>query len=335
MSTKENILAALSATDEFISGEALSQQCGISRTAVWKHIQKLQEEGYEIESQRRLGYRLISSEDVFTAQEISRYLPEPFLGTKGQIIYYDAVDSTNQEARRLILQGCGQGTVIVANMQTAGKGRLGRHWESPAGTGIWSSLILEPEVGLQQTSLYSFVIAVAVAEGIGEATGLRAEIKWPNDILIGGKKVCGILLELVAEMMQVHQLIVGIGINANQQLEDFPPEVQLKGTSLAIALGHSVNRSAVLGTVLTKVQEACLLLEQEGCAAIREKWIALSCVIGKEVQIMRQGKALLTGVVEGLGSDGALLVQTEHGLEEIIAGDVSLRAADGSYFTQS
>lgn len=334
MSTKESILAALSCTDGFVSGEALRQSCDISRTAVWKHIQKLQEEGYEIESQHGLGYRLVSNADVYTAQEVARRLPEPFFGTKGQVVFYDAVDSTNQEARRLILQGYGHGTVVVANMQTAGKGRLGRHWESPGGTGIWSSLILEPEMDLQRISLYSFAVAVGVAEGLREATGLQAEIKWPNDILVGGKKVCGILLELVAEMTKVHQLIVGIGINANQRLEDFPAEVQEKGTSLAIALGRPVSRSAVLETVLCRVQEACQRLEQEGFVPIREKWTTLSCVIGKEVQVMRQGQSLLTGVVKGLGADGALLVQTEHGLEEIVAGDVSLRAADGSYFRQ-
>ncbi len=331
MTTREKILAALTATTSFVSGEALSQQCGVSRTAVWKQIQKLQEAGYQIEGQRRLGYRLLNGADVLNQEEIGRALPDGFFGST-QIFCYEELDSTNLEARRLILQGHGQGTVIVAERQTAGRGRLGRPWESPSGTGIWFSVILEPGVSLQQTSSYSFVMAVAVAEGIRQATGLEAQVKWPNDVLLQGKKVCGILLELVAEMSQVHQLIAGIGINANQQLTDFPEEVRQKAISLAVAAGHPVQRTSVLCAVLQKIEENCVLLEQQGFDAIREKWLSLSCVIGKEVQIVRQGDAILTGTAVGLGSDGSLQVQTAQGIEQVVAGDVSLRAVDGSYF---
>lgn len=332
MTTREKILAALTATTSYVSGEELSQQCGISRTAVWKQIQKLQEAGYQIEGQRRLGYRLLNGADVLNREEICRALPDGFFGSTEQIFCYEEIDSTNLESRRLILQGHGQGTVIVAEQQTAGRGRLGRHWESPSGTGIWFSVILEPGVSLQQTSSYSFVMAVAVAEGIRQATGLEAQVKWPNDVLLQGKKVCGILLELVAEMSQVHQLIAGIGINANQQLADFPEEVQQKAISLAVAVGHPVQRTSILCAVLQKIEENCLLLERQGFDAIREKWLSLSCVIGKEVQIVRQGDAILTGTAIGLGHDGSLQVQTAQGVEQVVAGDVSLRAADGSYF---
>lgn len=332
MTTREKILTALTATSSFVSGEVLSQQCGISRTAIWKQIQKLQEEGYEIESQRRQGYRLISKADVFNIQEIRRGLPDNFLGGTGEILFYDQVDSTNLEARRMILKGYRQGTLIVADTQTAGRGRLGRHWDSQSGTGIWFSLIMEPGVSIQETSQYSFVMAVAVAEGIRQATGLKAELKWPNDVLVEGKKICGILLELVAELTQVHQLIAGIGINANQQLDDFPEEVQTKATSLAIALGHPIHRAEVLSIVLQRIQENCVLLEQKGFEAIRQKWTSLSCIIGKAVQIVRQGEVCMIGTAEALGADGALLVRTENGLEHIIAGDVSVRASDGSYF---
>lgn len=330
MSTKEMILAVLESSDGFVSGETLSRQCGISRTAIWKQIQKLQQEGYQIESQHRTGYRLVGMNDVFNAQEIRRQLPGEFW-QNGEILYYDELDSTNQEARRLSSRGYGQGTVIVADAQTAGRGRLGRHWDSSGGKGIWFSLILEPKVSLQQTSYYSFVAAIAVAEGIRQETGLQAEIKWPNDILIGGKKVCGILLELMAELTQVHQLIMGIGINANQIPADFPEEIQAKATSLAIESGHPVQRSQVLGAILQHLKENCRLLEEEGFSIIREKWTALSCVVGKEVRIIQQGKELMTGIAEGLGADGALLVRTDQGVEQIIAGDVSLRAMDGGY----
>jgi len=331
MTTRERILDALRTAGDYISGERLSQQCGITRTAVWKHIQKLQAEGYSIESQRRRGYRLLPDDDVLNESEICRRLPSQFLDRPLTVQVYTSVDSTNQEARRLILQGLGQGTVIVADTQTAGRGRLGRHWESPQGTGIWFSLILEPGVSLQETSQYSFVMAVAVAEGIRQATGLDAVVKWPNDVLLDGKKICGILLELVAEMTQVHQLIVGIGINANQKITDFPPEVQAKATSLAIAAGRSVQRADVLCAVLRAVEVNCQLLQQQGFAAIRDKWTALSCVVGQAVRVVRQGDTLLTGIAEGLDLDGALLVRTAQGVERVLAGDVSLRALDGSY----
>lgn len=330
MTTRETILTALRETSGFVSGEMLSRQCGISRTAVWKHIQKLQQEGYQIESQRHEGYRLLNGADVLRAPEISRGL-EQTMWKPDCIFCHDEIDSTNQEARRLILQGYGQGTVIVAEQQNAGRGRLGRRWESPSGSGIWFSVILEPSVSLQETSRYSFVTAVAVAEGIRQATGLPAQVKWPNDILIDGRKVCGVLLELVAEMTRVHQLIIGIGINANQKPEDFPDEVQKKATSLAIESGHPIQRREVLCAVLRSMEENCRLMEQQGFAAICRKWAELSCVIGREVQILRQNEPVLYGKAVGLDEDGALLVQTENGTERIIAGDVSLRAADGSY----
>ena len=185
---------------------------------------------------------------------------------------------------------------------------------------------------MQRTSQYSFVIAVAVAQGIRAATGLPAQVKWPNDILIGGKKVCGILLELVVEMRQVHQLIIGIGINANQVQQDFPEEMQMKATSLAMEKGQSVRRTKVLCAVLQAIEENYDLLEEKGFDVIREKWMELSCVIGREVQVVHQDKSILNGIAVGLANDGALQVKTKQGMELVTVGDVSLRAADGSYF---
>ena len=244
---------------------------------------------------------------------------------------YDTIDSTNLEARRLIQQGFGHGTVVVAETQTAGKGRLGRAWESAKGSGIWFSVILEPAISLQQMRQYSFVIAVAVAEGIRQTTGLESWVKWPNDVLIRGKKVCGILLELVTERNQPVRLIAGIGINASQQMADFPEDVQAKATSLAMETGCEINRQAVLDAVLQQIDANSTRMEQEGFAAIRDVWTALSCVTGKEVQVVRQGETVLCGIAVGLAEDGSLLVETANGVEQIMAGDVSLRAADGGY----
>lgn len=244
---------------------------------------------------------------------------------------YDTIDSTNLEAKRLLQAGeAGHGTVLVAQTQTAGKGRLGRAWDSVQG-GIWCSVILEPNVPPEEMSRYSFVMAVAVAEGIRQSTGLAAEVKWPNDVLLHGKKICGILLELVAVKHQPMRLIAGFGINANQALDDFPAEVQQKATSLAIEAGHPVDRAQVLEAILARLDANSALLEQQGFEPVRETWMALSCVIGKEVQIVQQGNTMLAGTAIGLADDGALQIQTAHGIETIIVGDVSLRGKDGRY----
>ncbi len=251
--------------------------------------------------------------------------------TSWMIKQYDTIDSTSLEARRLIHQGSGHGTVVTAQSQTAGRGRLNRTWDSAKGAGIWFSVVLEPKVPMEQMSLYSFVAAVAVAEGICETSGLTVQVKWPNDVLVNGRKVCGILLELVAERNQPVRLIIGIGINATQQLTDFPEEVQRKATSLAMETGRAIDRQQVLEAVLRWLNVCSAQLETEGFAPVRERWQELSCINGKHIQIVRQGEALLYGTALGLADDGALLVQTETGVERVMAGDVSLRAADGSY----
>lgn len=336
LTSKEKILGALlrqmeSDPEGYLSGEALSAQCEVSRAAVWKQIKNLQQEGYEIASQHGMGYRLTGRADRFYAGQILQGLEPGFISKRQEILCYGSLDSTNIEAKRLALAGKGHGTVLLTEEQTAGKGRLGRPWVSLPGTGIWTSLILQPEMNIEQISRYSFVIAVAVAEGIRQATALPAEIKWPNDILIDGKKVCGILLELMAEENQVDYLIIGFGINANQRKADFPADVQQKATSLAIAAGHAVDRTAVLCAVLNAIQRNDQLLQTQGFAAVREKWQELSCVIGRDVVLTGAGLQPLNGTVKGIDEDGALLLQTDKGIERILSGDLSLRAVGSNY----
>ncbi len=244
---------------------------------------------------------------------------------------YESIDSTSLEAKRLLQQNYGHGTVVAAETQTAGKGRLGRVWDSAKGAGIWFSVVLQPRLAMEQMSLYSFVAAVAVAEAIHDVTGLTAQVKWPNDVLVNGKKVCGILLEMVAERNQPVRIIIGIGINANQKQSDFPEEVREKAISLAMAAGHVIEREPVLDAVLHRLAYYSEQLEQNGFADIRNRWTELSCIGGKAVQILQHGNVMLYGTALGLADDGALLVQTEQGTERIITGDVSLRAADGGY----
>ena len=252
-----------------------------------------------------------------------------------QIKSYELLDSTNLEAKRIIQASDStqdlHGIVLTAEEQSQGRGRMGRQWESPTGTGLWFSAIIQSPVRIEQASLYSFVAAVAVAEAVRQVTALPATLKWPNDILLDGKKICGILLELVPQKSGRHYLVIGIGINVNQKQQDFPPELHDKATSLAIALGNSVNRTDLLMTVLQKLQDNCSIMEQQGFAPLRDKWKTLSCVIGQMVSVQQYGKELYTGIAEDIAMDGALLVQTEDNIVPVIAGDVSIRTTDNDY----
>lgn len=257
-----------------------------------------------------------------------------------QILQYEMLDSTNLEAKRMIQEKKKEniqqentlhGMVLTAEQQTGGKGRLGRPWESPKGTGLWVSAIIKPNLPMEQTSLYSFAVAVSVAEAICQETGLVVQLKWPNDVLLNNKKICGILLELMPYTKTEYYVIAGIGINVNQQKLDFPPELQEKASSIAMVLGHEVNRAALLSAVLQKLQENCALLEVQGFAPLRDKWKALSCVLGQEVSVQQQGKEIYSGVAEDISMDGALLVRTKDGIVSVTAGDVSLRAKNGGY----
>ncbi len=252
-----------------------------------------------------------------------------------QIKTYEILDSTNQEAKRLIqntqMDEVLHGTVVTAGQQTSGKGRLGRAWISPAGTGLWMTAIIKAQLSLEQTSLYSFAAAVSVAEAIRQTTGLMAQLKWPNDVLIDGKKVSGILLELVPCTATEYYIAIGIGINVNQEKKDFPSELQEKAVSLAMLSNKREELTALLSVVLQKLQENCILLEQYGFTPLRDKWKNLNCMIGREVTVQKQGETLYSGVAEDLAMDGTLLVRTVDGLTAVLAGDVSLRSKNGEY----
>ena len=252
-----------------------------------------------------------------------------------QIKHNEQLDSTNLEAKRMILNAQAEdnlhGIVLWADQQTGGKGRMGRQWESAASDGLWFSIILKPTLPMEQASLFSFVSAVAVAEAIEQTTFCMVQLKWPNDVLVNGKKLCGILLELVPRSRTEYYLVVGIGINVNQTKEAFPLELQEKATSLAIQLGRVVDREQLLSAVLRQFEENKTLLQEHGFGTIRDKWKAKSCVLGQAVSVQQNGIALYNGVVEDLALDGTLLLRTNEGLIPITTGDVSLRTADGGY----
>jgi BirA family biotin operon repressor/biotin-[acetyl-CoA-carboxylase] ligase len=325
MNIKQEILKAFYAhPNEFVSGEYLSQVCNCTRTAVWKHIEELRQEGYQFEALRKAGYRLVSSPDILSAEEIKAGLTTKKIG---QTVYaYDTVASTQPLAHEAAGKGAPEGTLVIADQQTGGKGRLGRPWHSPKGTGIWMSLIIRPAIPLPKAPQMTLLTAVSMAETIKRELHLPAQIKWPNDIFINGKKVCGILTELNAEADRINYVVIGIGINANTVEADFPPELSGIATSLRIASGQVVKR-------VRFVQAFCRQFEQQyedylanGFERIRKEWEAHSFTLGRMVTV-RTIHSTLEGKAIGLDSEGVLIVEDELGQQhKVYSADLDYRA---------
>ena len=224
---KTEILRMLKSTGDYLSGQRLCEMLGVSRTAVWKAVGELKEEGYVIEAVRNRGYRLVEGADVITQAELASMLHTQWIGTR--LVYFDETDSTNTRARKLAEEGAPHGTLVVADRQTAGKGRRGKSWVSPAGTGIWMSMVLRPSMSPMSASMLTLIAGLAVVRGVKESTGLEAMIKWPNDAVLNGKKICGILTEMSTEVECIRYVIPGIGINVN--MDGFPEEIKATATS--------------------------------------------------------------------------------------------------------
>ncbi len=314
----------------YISGEEISKLLAVSRTAVWKHINSLKEEGYQIVAAPRRGYCLVERPDILSMVEIKTGLETKILGQN--LLCFPLVDSTNEVVKREAAAGAPEGTVVVAEQQEQGKGRLGRQWVSLPAVGLWFSVLLRPEIIPAQAAQLTFVSAVAVCRALRAVTGLPLLIKWPNDILLGQQKVCGILTELSAEIEGIDYVVAGIGINVNQQLEEFPPELRDTTISLALAAGHSFSRAELLRKILQEYEEQYRLYLEKGFAPIRSSWRKFNATLGKEVLVStREGS--FTGVAEDINEDGCLLIKKDSGEREaLIAGDVSLR---GSLMTKS
>ncbi|AMA73542.1 biotin--[acetyl-CoA-carboxylase] ligase [Aneurinibacillus thermoaerophilus] len=323
MNIRENLLQMFKqAGGEFISGEEISRRLGVSRTAIWKHIEEFREEGYVFEAVRRSGYRLVFAPDVMIAEEIKVGLSTRVLGQK--IYYYPSIDSTQNKCQELAKEGAPEGTLVVADQQTEGKGRLGRVWHSPPGANISMSLLLRPALELQKCPQLTLLTAVAVVETLHEFCGISAQIKWPNDILINGKKVCGILTELNAESDRIHSLIVGIGLNVNTLPEHFPEDVHGIATSLRIEKGEPLRRVPLLQQILTRLEELYDLYLAKGFAPVKKRWETYAVTIGKKVTI-RTLQGSLSGYAEGIDESGVLLVRREDGsVTKVYSADVEI-----------
>ncbi|MBM7625023.1 biotin--[acetyl-CoA-carboxylase] ligase [Sporohalobacter salinus] len=319
---KQQVLKILHRNQEqYISGQELSDKLGVSRTAIWKYIQSLREQGYVIDSSSKLGYRLVKAPDILSPEEIKKDLKTDILGCK--VIYHEEVESTNLLAKSAARQGADEGTIILAKEQVGGKGRLGREYFCPAG-GIWFSIILHPDLKPTVASRINFVAVVALAKTIDKLTDLTPEIKWPNDVLINGKKVTGILTEMSAEIEQINYLVLGIGINLNIGLDKFPSELQKKATSIQEELGQKVPKLQFFLTLLENLEEKYTKLQIEGFAEIVEEWEDYNITIGNEVTVSN-GEGTLSGQAVDINDEGCLLVELSDGtIKKVVAGEATL-----------
>lgn len=266
---KEEILRLLRSADGYISGQELCNRFGVSRTAVWKAINQLKEAGYEIEAQQNKGYRLMAAPDLMTEAEIKSLMHTEWVAK--EVLYFDTIDSTNTKAQELAEKGYPSGTLVVADKQESGKGRRGRSWVSPSGTGIFMTLMIKPDINPNNASMLTLVAALAVAKAITSVTGEEAMIKWPNDIVVNSKKVCGILTEMNAQFDYINHIVVGIGINVHN--ESFPEEISQMASSLMIeAGGKRFHRAQIIAETMSYFEQYydTFLKTQDLSALVRE-----------------------------------------------------------------
>ncbi len=315
-----------------LSGEEISRQLEVSRTAIWKHIQTLKNEGYDIESVAKKGYILKQAPDRLFPQEILSHLQTKWLGRN--ICYEDSVPSTNNLAKDLANVGCENGLLVVAEEQAAGKGRLSRGWISPYAKGLWFSVVLKPPFLPQEASKFTLLAAVAVVKAINKIKGVDAAIKWPNDILLLGRKLVGILTEMNAEFGHINYVVIGTGINTNTTPDDYPDEVKPLAVCVADAAKEPFTRVQLLCDILKNMEDLYELAVEKGFDAVLDEWRQYSCTLGQDVKVIAPDMTYFGKAVD-IDNEGLLIVRKEDGtLEKVVAGDVSIRPAaakNGAY----
>lgn len=313
-------------SDGYVSGQELCEKLGVSRTAVWKAVNGLKEKGYQVEAVRNRGYRIIESPDILTKEELSSMIDTAWAGQT--IYYFDQIDSTNIRAKQLGEEGAPHGTLIVAGQQNAGRGRRGRTWESPPGVSIYMSIVLRPEMAPVKAPMLTLVMALSAADSLKECTGLDVQIKWPNDIVLNGKKLVGILTEMSTEMDYINHVVIGVGINVNT--ERLPEELKEKATSLRLETGRIIRRSEIIASIMKEFEKNYqLFIETQGLGQMQEKYNSLLINREKEVRILgvKEGYA---AYALGINEKGELLVRRDNGeIEAVLAGEVSVRGVYG------
>jgi BirA family biotin operon repressor/biotin-[acetyl-CoA-carboxylase] ligase len=310
-------------SSEFLSGEEISQRLKVSRTAIWKGMNRLRTQGYEIKASTRSGYRLIQSPDLLTPSEIKPILKTKWMGR--MVHYFHSLDSTNSKAYQLGLNGAKEGEVVIAESQEKGRGRLGRQWFSPPFLNLYISVILRPKILPHQASLITLMAAVATADAIEKFSGLLPLIKWPNDILLRDRKVAGLLNEIHSEMDRIHFVILGIGVNLNMDGKMFSKEIRPVATSLKIEIGRTVSRKAFLQFLLRELEGWYSIFLKEGSGAVLKAWRDRAHIKGRRVKVT-SFRETLAGVAVDVDSDGALILETEDGKRKrIVAGDIQYK----------
>lgn len=318
------LLAALRRVGEAgVSGVQLSEAVGVTRAAIWARVEELRRLGYEIEASPHRGYRLLNSPDLLHADDLLARLGDTRVIGRDIRVFKETA-STSDVAQKLAEDGVAEGVVVFAESQTQGRGRLGRQWLSAPGKGLWLSVLLRPALPPQQATQLTVAAAVALARAVEAQTGLKPDIKWPNDLLLGGRKVAGILTEMNAELERVHSLILGMGLNVNQTAAEFPAALRGTVTSLRLAGGAPVDRPAMAAQLLRELDADYARICGGLFRTVAEEWERRCATLGQRVAIHCGGRRL-SGRVEALDAEGALLLRTDHGhLERIIGGDVTV-----------
>lgn len=324
MTIDAQILSALRvAGNGSVSGAELAQELGVTRAAIWARIEELRALGYDIEASPHQGYRLVDVPDVLHADDLLARLGK-IRGVGRDIQVFQETTSTNDVIEKLARDGVKEGVVVFAESQTRGRGRLGRKWLSPVRKGLWFSLLLRPNLRPQETTQLTVAAATALVRAISAQTGLEPEIKWPNDILLRGKKVAGILTELRAELDRVKYVILGIGVDVNLNANEFPADLRKLATSLKIESGANIDRAELATAILRELDRDYARICSGKFQAVADEWEQHCTTLGRDV-VIQTGERRIHGRAESLDADGALLLRTEHGhLERIVGGDVTV-----------
>lgn len=319
---------------EYVSGEQLSCDLGVTRTSVWKCINELKKEGYVIDSSTKKGYRLLELPDIISVGEITCLLDTAVVGK--EIRYLPTVDSTNNYAKKIAQEGCTDGAVVIADCQSNGRGRMGRNWNSADKKGIWMSVLLRPSISIEDVQVITLAASVAVVNAIKDSLGIEAGIKWPNDVLLDGKKVCGILTEMSLEMERVNYLVLGIGLNVNQDTVDFPEEIADRAISLKSYLmenmnasGKTLRRVELIKSILYNLDSIYAKINSGRLNEILDDWRKNALTLGREVCITHKDMKYI-GIARDITSEGKLVVDCRDGItREVLSGEVSVRGLLG------
>jgi len=325
--TMFKILQRLQASADYVSGELISESLDISRTAVWKHVNNLRREGYDIASSPRLGYKLVDVPDVVHPWEVKRGLNTRVFGC--EVLHFDELESTNDTAKALARDGAAEGTLVIAEEQTRGRGRWGRRWISPGrGAGLWFSIVLRPGFPLQYVTAFTLVAAVGIRRGLESVLGMAPGIKWPNDLVVNGRKLAGILVEVAAEADRIQHLILGTGINVNLSARRFPDEIRDIATSISEWTGHECRRLPLLRGLLVQMEAVYMELGRGSWDVLLDECRRHCVTLGKRVRLV-QGEEEITGWASNIAPDGGLIITGSGGGERTFyCGDVSVVTGD-------